>query len=203
MEDTIQLTAVLNLSDHVPDVIKQLQAIHASMDGNKWFPSPTVALALFLAAINELDASETAAKTKARGLAKIRNSKLRTAKSQAHLLKAYVQSIANANPEHAAEIIESAGMSVKKLTVRQPQGFTAECGDVSTSVDLAAPAGAMAYHWFYSADGGKTYTQAPSTGYSTTTLLNLTPGILYLFQFQPIHGEGPGDLADPISLMVK
>jgi hypothetical protein len=203
MEDTYQITAVLNLSDHVPDVIKQLQTIHAAMDGNTWFPNPTVPLALFLTAINELDASETAAKTKTKGLARTRDSKLRTAKSLAHQLKAYVQAIADANPAHAGEIIESAGMSRKKLTVRQPQGFSAEQGDVSTSVDLAAPAGAMAYHWFYSSDGGKTYLQGPSTGYSTSTLPNLTPGTLYLFRFQPIHGEGPGDMSDPISLMVR
>jgi hypothetical protein len=120
-------------------------------------------------------------------------------------LKAYVQKTADADPLHAAMLVASAAMVVKKVPQAARRVFGAKPGAVSGAVVLTtASAGARAsYEWEWSIDGGKTWQPAPGTLRTRTTLTGLQPGTLYAFRARSITKTGASDWTAPISLVVR
>ena len=120
-------------------------------------------------------------------------------------LRAYVQDIADANPEEAASIVESAGMSVKKHPVMPPREFAAKQGPVSGSVKLVAPRAAQraGYEWAMSTDGGKTWPSLPFTLQAKTLVTGLVPGSTVMFRYRPTTKGGGGDWSQTISFIVR
>jgi hypothetical protein len=166
-------------------------------------PVPT--LAEITSAINDLQTAETAALARTKGAVATRNEKRTALVRLLEQLKGNVQTAADANVENGASIIQSAGMALRKPTVRAPRVFAAKPGALSGTAQLVAASAAQraSYEWEYSADGGKTWITAPSTLQAETTVPGLTLGATVQFRYRPVTTTGEGDWSQPVSLIVK
>ena len=181
------------------------KAILVAMTNNKaTFPSPTPTLAQFSNDIDAFDASETAAQTKAKGAAAIRDEKRKKLISDLHQLVAYVQQIANLAPEQAASIIESAGMTVRKTGSRNKADLAVKQAATSGSVNLVAKAtkGSRAHEWQLSTDG-KTWTSAPTSTQAKTSIGNVPTGAIVYFRHRAVTKAGPGAWSATVSMAVS
>src|SRR5580700_9650691 len=107
--------AVLKLSRRTKNLITFAQSVASAMTGNASFPSPTPTLATFQA---DIEALNTAVLARTKGATQQRNAKLATVHADLETLRTYVQGIADAAlPTNAEAIIESAGMTVRKVTL--------------------------------------------------------------------------------------
>ena len=106
--------AALNLPTQTPALLGVARAIVQAMTDNPSFPSPAPSLAKVSAAQSALEAAEVATQTNARGTAVARNEKRAVLVGLLVQLKAYVQGVADEDPDGAMGIIESARMSIKK-----------------------------------------------------------------------------------------
>ena len=188
----------------VPALIKVTQAILAAMSANAHFPTPNPPLATLAASLAALDAAETATKTRAKGTVPTRNAARTQLLSDLHAIKAYVQQVADANPDQADAIITSAGMAVRKATSRAKPTFAARPAGISGTVKLSARAAALraSYEWEWSADGGKTWTPAPPTLQAKTSIGALPVGTNVQFRFRAVTKTGASDWSQPTSLLV-
>jgi hypothetical protein len=197
--------ATLKLVRSVPALITQAENIVKAMTSNAAFPSPTPPLTTVTDAVNELQAAETATLSRTKGAATVRDEKRNALIKQLQQLKSYVQTTADASIETSASIVQSAGIAVKKTSVRSPRVFTAKPGAVSGSVALVARSAARraSYEWQYSIDAGKTWLAAPNTLQSRTTISGLTPGATVSFRYRAVTKVGEGDWSQPSSLIVQ
>jgi beta-xylosidase len=198
-------TVSLALPRAVPALVTYATRIVTQMTGNAAFPSPVPALTDVKAAINTLQAAETAALARTKGAVTTRNEQRAALVALLQHLKAYIQVQADAGGDNAASIIESAGVAVRKTPVRKPRVFTAKPGTNSGTVELvtAAAARRASYEWQYSADGGKTWVTIPSTLQARTTVTGLTAGTTVEFRFKSVVKAGESDWSAPVSLLVK
>jgi len=188
------------------DVILYADNIVQKMTNNAAFPTPTPTLAALTAAINDLHSAETVALSRAKGSATVRNDKRTVLVSLLQQLDGYVQSVADATPETGAAIIESAGLTVRKVTPRGKRTFAASVGALSGSaVVTAASAGPRSsYEWQYSIDGGKTWVSAPATTQGMTKIAGLPAGTTVQFRYLAVTPKGgQGDWSPALSLLVK
>ena len=197
--------ASLKLPNKVPALITYAQGIVKAMTGNPAFPSPTPTLAAVTEAINELQTAETAALARTKGAVAVRNEKRAALVALLQQLRGHIQATADASPETAGSVIQSAGIAVKKTPVRAKRVFAAKFGPVSGSVHLVTDAAARraSYEWQYSTDGGKTWVSAPTTLQTKTTITGLTPGASVVFRYRAVTKAGEGDWSQPQTLMVK
>jgi hypothetical protein len=181
--------ASLKLPEVVSLLITYVQGILKAMTGNPTFPSPTPPLTTVASAVSDLQVAETAAvTTRAKGTVATRNEKRAALVALLDQLRSYVQSIADATPENAPSIIESAGLAIKKTPVHAPRVFSAKPATVSGSVKLTAPnAGKRAaYLWQYSTDGGKTWLDVSPTLQAKTNVTGLPAGTTVEFRYRSI-----------------
>jgi hypothetical protein len=202
---THRIIAVLKLPVPVPALIKVGQSVVTAMTGNNYLPNPSPALATVSTALTGLNTAETATKTRAMGTVEARNAQRATVVSQLHQLKAYVQQVCDLDPALAETIIASASMSVKKTAVRIKTDFAAVAGATTGTVHLVARAVShrASYEWQWSADGGKTWQQAPSTLQAKTTILALPVATSCMFRFRAVTKTGEADWSQVISFLVK
>ncbi len=197
--------AVLKLSPRVKNVITFAQSVASALTNNPHFPSPTPTLATFLADVAALNTAETAVLSRTKGAAVARNAKLAIVKIDLENLKSYVQTAAaGATPADADAMIESAGMTIRKVTLHDKPALAAKDGSVSGTVNLSAKAAGKkaAYTWQYSTDQ-KTWTTVPQTMESKTGVSGLTAGTQYYFRFQSVTKAGVGDWSQTVALLVK
>jgi hypothetical protein len=175
-----------------------------SMTNNPSFPSPVPPLATVAAAITALDAAQLGAQTRTHGAAALRDEKRTAFVSMLGRLKTYVESVAEANPEAGASIIQSAGVSTRKPTVRAKRVFAAKQGATSGTIQLVAPSAGprTSYEWQYSLDGGKTWISMPPTIQASTTLTGMTPATLVTFRNRVVSSAGVGDWSATVSITV-
>jgi hypothetical protein len=119
--NTSRSIVALNLPGPVPALITYVQTVVKGLTGNPHFPAPIPTLAVLEAAITALVAAENTALTRVKGAVVQRNAAKKALVQQMQLLKAYVQNTADGDPDNALSIIESAGMSVRRPTVRKPR----------------------------------------------------------------------------------
>jgi hypothetical protein len=195
----------LKLPTVVAALIAFAQTIVKAMSGNPLFPNPSPAFAVLLQAIADLQTAQTAALARTKGTVITRDEKKVALVALLQQLKAYVQSIADANVENGASIIASAGFDVRKAPTRGPRIFAAKPGKVSGAAALLAPPAAKrsAYEWEYSIDGGKTWVVTPSTLPAKTTIVGLTPGSTVMFRYRAVTKAGEGDWSQLVSLIIK
>jgi hypothetical protein len=181
------------------------QAILAAMTGNAHFPAPNPPLTALEAAIDALDVAETATKTRARGTVEARNAARAQLISELDAQVAYVQKVADGDPENAEAIIASAGMTVRKAPSRNKATFVAAPGATSGSAKLAAKAAAIraSYEWQWSVDGGKTWTDAPPTLQAKTVITGLPVSTTVQFRYRAVTKTGPTDWSQPTSLLIR
>src|SRR5579859_3212905 len=130
-KSTHRSTAVLKLPTPIAALILFARALVKALTGNPNFPSPTPSLAALTTGIDDLQIAQTAALARTKGAVTTRNEKRAALVLQLHDLRAYVQSVANASPDHSASIIESSGFSVRQPATRTPRVFSARPGAVS------------------------------------------------------------------------
>ncbi len=194
--------ASLKLPKSSPALIVYAEGILKGMTGNANLPTPVPPLTALSGAIADLQQAETAALARTKGAVATRNAKRATLVSILQQEKAYVQGQADANPEIAPSIIESAAMVVKKVPTHPPRVFSAKPGAVSGTVKLVAPQAARrsSYEWQYSADGGKTWLELPPTLQAKTTVTGLTSGSTVEFRYRAVTKTGAADWSLPITL---
>jgi hypothetical protein len=197
--------ASLKLPNKVPALITYAQAIVKAMTGNTAFASTTPTMATVTQAINDLQTAETAALARTKGAVTVRNEKRAALVALLEDVRASVQTVANADSETSASVIQNAGLAIRKTPVRAARVFAAKPGAVSGSVALVTDAAARraSYEWQYSSDGGKTWVQAPSTLQAKTTVAGLTPGATVTFRYRAVTKTGEGDWSQPQSIIVK
>jgi hypothetical protein len=197
--------ASLKLPKPVPAIIAHAQAIVTSMTDNPHFPSPVPALWVVSKAVTDLQNAEAAVLTRAKGKAAIRNAKQTMVGSLLQQLRGYVQVTADGDPDNAAAIIESAGMTLKKQPTLRPRVFSAKPGSVSGEIKVVCPtAGHRAsYDWEYSIDSGVNWLAMPSSLQASTKLEGLTPGTSVMFKYRSVTSKGVGDWSAAITVTVK
>jgi hypothetical protein len=195
----------LKLPTKVNALVTYAQGIVKGMTGNPAFPNPVPTLAAITAAINDLQAAETAALTRAKNTATVRNEKRAALVQLLVQLKAYIQAQADANVENGASIIQSAGIGVRKTVTRRARVFAAKAGAVSGTVKIVAvPAARRAsYEWEYSTDGGKTWIAAPPTLQAKTTVSGLQTGSTVQFRYRSVTKAGATDWSAAVAMMVQ
>jgi hypothetical protein len=204
-QETHRSIASLKLPRRVGALITYAQAIVTGMTNNPSFPSPVPTLVAVGAAIGALQTAETGALARTKGTVATRNEKRKALVALLEPLRAYVQTVADANPENGPSIIQSAGMSVRKSPTHPARAFTAKAGAVSGTVKLHAVTVGhrAAYLWEYSVDGGKTWIAAPVTLQAKTLVTGLTAGATVQFRYQPVSKTGGGDWSQVIAFLVK
>jgi hypothetical protein len=198
-------TAALKLPLSGPALVTYAKGIVKRMTANPSFPNPAPTLAAVTAAIDDLQAAETAALARTKGAVATRNDKRAALVLLLKQLRGYIQTTADASAENGAAVIESAGAAVRKTPTRRARAFAAKPGAVSGTANvLAATAGHRAsYEWQYSTDGGKTWISAPVTLQAKTTIAGLVPGATVLFKYRPVTKAGQGDWSQTASLVIS
>ena len=197
--------AVLKLPGPISLLITLVQGILKALTGNPTFPTPNPPLTALSGAANDLQVAETAALTRAIGTIATRNEKRAALLTLLEVLRAYVQSVADATPENAISIIESSGLALRKTTVHAPRVFAAKATTLSGSVKLTAPIAGRraAYRWQYSTDGGKTWVDASETLQAKTTVTGLPVGTTVQFRYRSVIKGGASDWSAPLSMVVS
>ncbi len=203
-KSTHRLQVALYLPESVPALLGVVEVVLKGMTGNSFFPSPSPSLASVAGALAELRDAEVAAQSRTRGTVELRDEKLTALRSLLGRLKAYVQGVADDDPEHAGSIIESAGMSIWKAGAGAKPPFTVKAGRVDGSVVLVVRAVAKeaTYLRQWSADDGKTWNDAPPRRQTTTTLTGLPSGVTCLFRFRAVVRSGQSDWSEPLAFRV-
>ncbi len=117
--------AILKLPNVIAVLIAYAQAIITAMTNNPRFPTPVPALALVTAAIAALQSAQSLALARTKGAVTARNDKKAALVALLQQLRMYVQTVADADLENSAAIIQSAGIAVKKAATRKPRVFNA------------------------------------------------------------------------------
>jgi hypothetical protein len=202
---TVKRTIVsLKLPVSVPALLQTTKVILLAVAHNPLFPTPDPSLATLQAALSALEEAETAVRSGSRGATAARDEKRRVLGTLLRQLGAYVQKVADGDSSTAEAVIESAGVSVHKLAIRQKQRFTVRQGAVSGSVKLMTiwVGRRASYAWQYSLDGGATWLTRPITLRSKTTVSGLPVGTMVLFRSRAVTKKGEGDWSQALGLLV-
>jgi hypothetical protein len=193
----------LGLPRSVPALITIAQSVLKRMTGNPSFPNPAPSLATLTAALDDLQAAQTAALSRLKGAVAAREEKRTVLIGVLEQLRTYIQAIADADPTNAASIIESAGLNPRKVPARHARVFATKPGLLSGVVKVVAQAAGRraAYEWQYSTDG-KTWIALPSTLQAKTTITGLLPGSTMQVKYRALTKTGEGDWSQPLSMMV-
>lgn len=200
-----RVLASLKLPSSAPALVLRAREIVAAVNGNTWFPKPSPPLAKVRVAIDKLQKAAADALRGTIGLHSRRDDEQKALVDLLTRLKAYVQGIANDNPEHAAAIIESAAMFVVGRKTRPRPILEVLRGPVSGSVKLVAKAVAKqaSYLWERSEDGGKTWVRIRRTQQANTVADGLVPGTRYGFRFQAVTARYTTNPCDPVFYVVQ
>jgi hypothetical protein len=198
--------AVLGLPEYrVPLLVARARFFVSCVRKSSWFPAPDPPLTTVDAAIEALHQTQAATLSRLAGTVAKRDKKRRDLVVLLQRLQAYVQKIGDANDAHAVEIIESAGMSVKKPPGGRGRVFTAKQWRESGSAEVLVPRGAKydTYEWQMSTDGTATWNDLPPSQQASTVVRGLMPDTTVFFRYRVVMKMGPGDWSHPVSLRVR
>jgi FlaG/FlaF family flagellin (archaellin) len=197
------IIVVLSYPRTAAGLILFAQTVVQKMTGNAYFPTPTPALSAVTNAIGAYQAAVGSSAT-TKGLKGHRIATRNALLAVLRQVRDYVRTIAEANPALALEIVESAGMTLKKHVGAVKEMISVIEGAVSGSVECRAKAPGIPanYFWSYSLDQ-KTWTSVPEAMKSTITITGLTPGQVYYFRYYTMTRKGTGNLSQTVNLMVK
>jgi hypothetical protein len=187
------------------------KAVYNAFQSNQGLlPQPTPPLATVQGQIQALDTAQQATSTRTKGTVATRNAKRDVLVTSLESWRMYVQTLCDANPEQADALIAAAAMVVGKVPVHAKPVLAAKLGTASGSVTLEANATLLvgrgvkkhaAYNWQYSADGGKTWTNAPATPLAKTTIEALTPLTTYAFRVSVTVSKTVGAWSQAVTLL--
>jgi hypothetical protein len=174
------------------------------------FPALPITMAAFLLLMQAAAAAQSAAATRGKGLAAVRDQKVETLWTAMLSVKTYVGGLASTlDATSATSLIEAAGLLVAGTANRAKAIIAATyvpaTGIVHVTVNAKLLAGkrtaktTFTYSW--SADGGKTWSAGVTTGYASLEVPALTTGT-YLFRAFATVGKVPGDPTDAVSVTI-
>jgi hypothetical protein len=175
------------------------------------FPALPVTMAAFLLLIQAAAAAQTAAETRAKGLAAARDVKVEALWTAMLALKTYVAGLATQlDATSATSLIQAAGLLVAETAVHTKMLLTATyvpaTGIVHVAVNALLLIGGrtrkrttFTYSW--SGDGGTTWTAGVTTSYASFDVPGLQPGT-YLFRVFATVGKIPGEPTQPVSVTI-
>lgn len=150
----------------------------------------TINVALLLSRLQAFDAAQQATDTRAKGTVPTRNLAAAALMTALETARAMVQELVDATPDQGALIIASAAMFSKTVGVYDKPLLAATQRQAAGPVHLAANVavltagtkGKVFFNWQTSADGGQTWTSAPSTPHGNTDFAGLTPLLTHSFR---------------------
>ena len=196
------IIAVLPESPHtVPRYLTSCHLIVSMMTDNPSFPDPTPPLSEVSCELSKLAGCDELARKGGKGMVQERNVTLRRAHNKMTVLKAYVQSVANEDPEKAEAIIHSAGMNVAKPRTRTKLPIQARLGEGHGRVVLDAKAlpKPVQYRWQMSTDQ-ETWTDVAETFVTKTTVEGLVSSTVYSFRLRTVTKSGPSEWSQPVTI---
>ena len=195
--------AVFPHNKQVPLYLTNCRLVVTMIAGNKNLPTPTPPLAQLTAHLDLLEAAEELARKGGMGAVEQRDVALAVVRNDMRLLKAYVQSVADANATEAESLIKSAGMDVTKKRTRTKPPVEARRGKAPGTVVIEAKAlpPPVQYRWQMSTDQN-TWTDLPETFKAKVTVSGLTPVTVYHFRFRTVTNDGLSSFSVVASIIV-
>ena len=165
------------------------------------FAALPITMATFLGLIQAAATAQSAAATRGKGLASMRDTKIDALWTAMNTLKTYVQGLANTmDPSSARALIESAGLllaqTAKHVKLLVSATYVTATGVVHLAVNASLLVGKTSkktsYTWCWSTDGGKTWSAPVTTNHTSYQVAGLPPGT-YVFRVFATVGKIPGD----------
>ena len=205
MKATHRVVCALRLPTAIGLLVSFVRAVILAMTGNPHFPSPSPPLATVDAALSALEKAQAAVAARVKGSVEQRDASRAALVVLLDTLRTYVQGVGDANPAIAAEIIQSAGFSVRKTGAPHKRVFSAVQGTTPGSIKVVAPSAAnrASYDWEYSVDGGKTWQLAPSTLQAKTVITGFATGSIVSLRYRGTTKTGEGEWSPVISVVVR
>jgi hypothetical protein len=197
-----KLKVILNAPRSIGDYILFARFIASRMQGNPYFPSPTVPIATLAAHIDELEALQVGTLSR-RDVTKARDAAFIAVKADLEVLAMYVQTLAGERMLDSEAIVASAGMSIKRFPGPGKPAFVVKLGKLSGSVKLVVRDSGRnrTFYWQYSSDGA-TWIDMEDTVVAHAELSGLTPGRLYSFRYRKKTSKGLEDWSQVYTLFV-
>ena len=200
------------IRDNVPGVLARAGIMETAIVlAASLFPSLPITMAAFLLLIQAAATAQSAAATRTKGLASLRDTKVDALWTAMQALKTYVGGLASGlDATSAASLIEAAGLLVAQTARRTKLLLSAtyvpSTGLVHVSVNATLLLGkrsskktTFTYSW--SADGGKTWSAGVTTGYTTLDVPGLPAGT-YQFRVSATVGKVPGEPTQAVTLTI-
>ena len=186
------------------DLIVAVRAMVAAGRKSKWLPKPFPALKRLAKAVEALDTTAVAAKTRAVGTVPARDVARREVFRAAARYKSAVESVGDGDLANARAIIVESGLRARRESTRRKPPIRVKPGRVSGSLvaQVRSAAKRASYEWEVSVDGGKTWKLVKTTLTSKTTIDDLPIGVYVQIRCRPITKSGRGDAIGPITVLV-
>ncbi len=195
---------------NVPGVLARAGIMQAAfLQAAALFPSLPVSMAAFLLLIQAAAAAQSAAETRAKGLAALRDTKVDALWIAMQSLKTYVGGLASVLDVTAAtSLIQSAGLLVAQEATHAKLLLSAKHVPATGVVHVSANASIIAgkytskkttFTFSWSTDGGKTWSLGVTTAYASLDVPALPPAT-YLFRVFATVGKIPGEPTQSVSL---
>jgi hypothetical protein len=196
----------------IPALLSQSKNIYNAMSADKaTYAAPNPPLATLLAQIQALDTAQQAVKARTPGAAAARDAKRDVLFASLESEQAYVQSLGDASPDRAPAIVTGAAMAIARAPSASKPVVDVKLGTLPGTATLRANASVLVgkgvskrptFNWQLSADGGKTWSMAPSTPLAKTVIENLAPMTTYLFRVSATVANVAGEWSQPVSILV-
>lgn len=196
------MVALLLSKKSIAQIIIDAKDYVTSMTGNVHFPGPSPALSVITTLVTTLEAAVAVAQTKLRGSVGKMHAELKALNIQLKLLAGYVESVANQDPDHAQDIIQSSGMLVKKHAQRPPKIFTAVQGKNSGDVVLNTKAVRHGAYIYQMSTDGINWTTIYTGTKVRFVKTGLTAGTHVFFRVAVSDKNGQGDYSHALSITV-
>jgi hypothetical protein len=171
--------------------------------GNSWVPTPVPAIVDVTAHADKLDEKQTIVTTRLMGAAAARNDAYALVKMDLCCWKAYVQMIADSNPENAITIIESCGFRVKHVPLREKKPLEAKAGSAPNTVYLIAKALGIkvSYEFQLSTDGIKWENFPKTTTVANIVATGIKSATIYYFRYRGNTSKVEGNWSEPVAFI--
>ena len=175
------------------------------------FAAPNPPLTTLKAQIARVEDAEKQARARTKGAAQLRDLERERLVRMLDSERGYVKTLCDASPEEASVIIQSAGLVCSGARVYSKPALKVAHGAAPCTVDLVAATGALlggrssknkVFHWQWTADGGRTFTDAPATPTGKTTIANLPPLTVLGFRSKVTTTATSGAWSPVVSIVV-
>lgn len=197
---------LINRTRRIGDFIIKVRGILTNMADNATiFVAPSPALPLVSGHIDDLDAAEAKAQTRAKGTAAARDLKYEVVLQDTRDLLSYVQKLADSSADEATAvaIIQASGFNLKVNGVYIKPPLAAKNGAVSGTILLSAALGGKrgSHEWQMSLNN-QNWTGLPPTTKAKTQVDNLQRLSVQHFRHRLITNQGPEEWSQSVSVVV-